>query len=242
MNKVFLSFLFVNLLRFQLKSQTVEPSSTIEKNKFQTELETGFLHLEENNSTLQSWAPGTLFRFGVSNLVELQLGFQLIHEKLLEYERPIVSEYTFQKPEIGLAVYLWEGTVLLPEATFMTRIGVSYDKPMSFSELESIFALNLSNQISGNLIFNYNIGITYTGRNFDSVCLISNLSYEPVSKFHFFIENVSDCNSQSDLSYSLAAGGGYSFSNSFILDLSAGKSLTDSTFFAGAILTWYNQF
>lgn len=240
MRKILLALLMVNL-SFHLKAQTVEPSSAINKNEFQTELQTGFLHLEDTNFTLQTWTPGTLFRLGISNLVELQLGFQLTHERYYEYKRPIVSEITFQQPVVGLAINLWKSAGFLPEAALMTRIGISYDKPISFSEMESILALNLSNELSENVMFNYNIGVTSTGTYFDSVFLISNLSFEPASKFHFFIENVLDHNRLGEISNSLSAGSGYSFSDSLIIDLSAGTNLTDPALFAGIILTWCNQ-
>ncbi|MGB7842061.1 MAG: hypothetical protein WBL21_04680 [Salinimicrobium sp.] len=241
MKPFFIHLLLPGLFSFQLHSQTVEPSSTVGRSQIQTELATSFSQLDVNGTTTQSWAPGTLFRYGVSNMVELQLNFQAIQEKLVEVDKPVFSEVSFQNPEVGLAIHLWEEKGIIPEASIMTRIGIPYERPFSPSGLEGILALNLSQAVYNNLVFNYNVGFLYIERFVESVFLVSNLSFEPVSKFHFFIENVVDKNRQGDLSGSLAAGGGYNFSESVILDLSAGNNLHDPGLFAGLILTWCYQ-
>lgn len=241
MKPFFLHLLLPGLFSFQLHSQTIEPSSTVGKSQIQTELATSFSQLVLHGSSTRSWAPGTLFRYGVSNLVEVQLSFQAIQEKLMEIDKPVFSEVIFQNPEVGLAIHLWEEKGIIPEASIMTRIGIPYERLFSPSGLEGILALNLSQALYNNLVFSYNVGFLYADRFVESVFLVSNFSFEPMSKFHFFIENGVDRNRQGDLSGSLAAGGGYDFSDSVILDLSAGNNLHDRGLFAGLILTWCYQ-
>lgn len=236
--------LFVFFLNLDLRGQTIEPASTINRNELQTEFESVFLNKLEKVSTTESWLiPGILFRYGLSEALELQVGFSGLYEKLYDLDGSTSSDYTFQKPEIGLAMQLWKEGSLVQEAELMVRIAFPYEQPVVADEFEGIISLNMGNQVAERFYFSCNIGMaSHDGEMFKSGIFIANLNYEAGSQTHFFLEDVNDFDWEGNLSNTLIAGGGYNLSDSFILDLSVGKSLSDPSIFAGAILTWGFEF
>ena len=86
-NYLTFTLLFISI---KLLGQTVEPAKGIEKNLFQIELETTYSEQSKNNETIRSFSiPSTLFRFGLTEKIELQLNTPIIKEELYENDHLI---------------------------------------------------------------------------------------------------------------------------------------------------------
>ena len=234
MDKYVCCFLFCIALKFNLMAQTVEPSATIDKSIFQIELESLYTIQKEGSVKMDSWSiPSTLFRYGLLNGFELQLNTPIIKEKLWENNHLIHSLNKFDDIQIGFSMNLWKEKKLIPEASILFRAIVPTDKKLNLNKIGEIVSLNFSNKISDKVSFNYNIGFAHETDNSKAGFYIGNINYEVTSKVHFFIENFGNL-----ISHNLNIGGGYNFSDNFMIDLSIAKGVNHNLFYAGGIITW----
>jgi hypothetical protein len=221
-----------------LFTQTIEPSTGIAKNNLQLEFETLYSVEKEALQKTTSWnIPNILIRYGLSENIELQLHTPFTKERCFEDNELIESIFKFDEIEIGLSLNLWEQKNLIPEAALMARI-ISSTNNLNLNNLGSIISLNFSNSISEKLCLNYNIGTTTNLNKTTTGFYIVNLSYEPSSKIHFFIENLSDFTFNKTESNCLGAGFGFNLKGNLAIDFSIDKSLKHNLIFTGAILTW----
>ncbi len=220
-------------------AQTTEPSTTIDKNILQIELESLYAVQKEGSKKMNSWSiPSTLFRYGLMNGFELQLNAPIIKEKLWENDHLIHSLNKFDDIQIGFSMNLWKENKLLPEASIMIRAILPTDKKFKFNKIGEIVSLNFSNKISNKISFNYNLGYAQETDYSKAGFYIVNISYELNSKLHFFIENFGDFNKKSLISHNLNIGGGYNFKHNFMIDLSIAKGVNHNLFYTGGIITW----
>lgn len=236
MGKCLVCYILCLTLKFNLIAQTAEPSATVDKNILQIELESLYTVQNEGSEKMKSWSiPNALFRFGIFNSVELHLNIPIVKEELWKNDHLVQSLNKFEDFQVGFSANLWKEKKLLPQASIMIRLILPTDKNY---KLGKIVSLNLSNKISGNLTFNYNIGHIQETDNALSCFYIVNLTYQTSSKFHFFLENFGDLHNESLMSHNLNLGGGYNITEKLILDISASKGLNTNMFYAGGILTW----
>lgn len=236
MGKCLVCYILCLTLKFNLIAQTAEPSATVDKNILQIELESLYTVQNEGSEKMKSWSiPNALFRFGIFNSVELHLNIPIVKEQLWKNDHLVQSLNKFEDFQVGFSANLWKEKKLLPQASIMIRLILPTDKNY---KLGKIVSLNLSNKISGNLTFNYNIGHIQETDNALSCFYIVNLTYQTSSKFHFFLENFGDLHNESLMSHNLNLGGGYNITEKLILDISASKGLNTNMFYAGGILTW----
>ena len=221
-----------------IQSQTAEPSAVINKNTLQIELESLYTVQKEKETSVKIKSlsiPNALFRFGILNSVELQLNIPMVKEQLWKNDHLVQSLNKFEDFQVGFSVNLWKEKNLLPQASLMARVILPTDKNY---RLGKIVSLNLSNNISKNLSFNYNLGHVQDTDNVLSCFYILNLTYQTTSKLHFFLENFGDLHNETFMAHNLNIGGGYNISDNIIIDLSASKGLNTDIFYVGGILTW----
>ncbi len=220
-------------------AQTAEPSATVDKNILQIELESLYIIQKDGSEKLNSWSiPSALFRYGLLNGFELQLNIPIVKEKLWEGDHLIHSINKFDDIQIGFSINLWKEKKLLPETSVMIRAILPTDKKFKLEKFGKIVSLNLSNKISRNLSLNYNVGHVIETNNTSSCFYIVNLTYQTTSKLHLFVENFGDFHNKSLMSHNLNIGGGYSFNDKLILDISVANGLNQNLFYVGGILTW----
>lgn len=236
MVKIIYALLIFFAIQHDIQSQTVEPSAAVNKNVLQIELESLYTIQKEASEKMKSWSiPNALFRFGIFNSVELQLNIPIVKEQLWNNDHLVQSLNKFEDFQVGFSLNLWKEENWLPEASLMVRAILPTDKNYN---LGKIVSLNLSNKISRNLTFNYNIGHVQETDNALSCFYIVNLTYQTTSKFHFFLENFGDLHNEALMPHNLNIGGGYHINDKLILDISASKGLNTNIFYVGGILTW----
>ncbi len=240
MNRIYIvSLLFIALISHRkLYAQAVEPSFTVSKGIFQIEMEGQFATEKENKMEVTSWlVPNTLFRYGISDNVELQFNIPVLGERL-EYENQNIHVlHRIDDLQIGTAINLWKENNLLPEAALMIRVLLP-SEDISFKKIGEIVALNFSNTLSNKWILNYNLGYIHEVNQTHSGYYIVNLYYEPNDRWHFYLENTGEFK-QNERVYQLAnTGFGINITQNFTADFSIGKGINENTFYTGLILTW----
>ena len=239
MNKFNLLHLVLLSLNVNIIAQTVESSASISKNILQIELESLYTVQKEDLEKIESWSiPSALFRFGLLNGLELQLNTPIIKEQLWENDHLVHSLNKFDDIQVGASINLWKENKLLPQASLMVRAILPTDSKFEFKNTGEIMSLNLSNTLTKNISFNYNLGYAKETDGQSAGFYIANISFAATSKIHFFAENFGDFNHQKLISHNLNIGGGYNFSDYLSLDISIANGLNHNMFYAGGIITW----
>ena len=211
----------------------------VDKYILQIEMEGQYAIQKEDITKQVSWCiPSILFRYGLSNSLELQLNAPIIKEDLYENDHLIHSLNKFDYLQIGASLNLWKQKKVLPEAAIMARIILPLENDLSYNSLGKIISLNLSNTLNERLSFNYNIGYVSETDSSNSGYYIANLSYELNSKTHFFIENFADFDNEMVISQNLNVGGGFAINENMGLDFSVANGLNHSLFYTSMLFTW----
>ena len=235
--KSLLITLTLTLVCFSSFAQTSEPSSGIEKNNLQIELESLFTRQREASELIKTWSiPSVLIRYGLFNGVELQFNTPVVKEKLYENDHLIHSLHKFDDSQIGLSIDLWKQHKFLPEAAIMTRLILPTKLDLRKEHFGKVVSLNLSHQINDKLSFTYNIGCVNETSNVSSGFYIYNINYDLNEKFHLFIEEFADFGSHQTAFHNMNFGFGFAINDKLGLDLSTAKGINHDMFYVGGIL------
>jgi len=205
----------------------------------QIEMEAQYAVQEEDMQKIIDWSlPSMLFRYGLSNNVELQLNAPLVLEKLYEYDHLVRNSNRFSNIQLGTSLNLWKQKNILPETAFMARVILPINKNENSNKIGEILALNFSNAFLQNFALNYNIGYVHETDGSNAGYYILNLTYNLNQNVHFFIENFSDFKGNSSFSQNLIVGGGGSINANLCLDFSVANGLNHNFFYSSLRLTW----
>ena len=230
---------FVLVQGAHIMCQTVEPSTGIDDEFLQIELESIYSIQKEGTEKNTAWSiPSLLVRYGLTSSIELQVNVPVVKEQLYNDDHLIHELYKFDEMQLGLSVNLWEQKQLVPEAALMYRIIIPANIQFNINNLGHILSLNLSHQIGSKFSFTNNIGFVDELNNKTTGFYISNLSYELNTKVHFFVENFGDFNSSNFISTNINIGGGYNINTDLSIDLSMARGINHDLFYVGGILTW----
>lgn len=231
---IFLIFFSINL-----SAQTAEASSTVNKNILQIELESVYTRQKENDEIMKSWSiPSALFRFGLTNNIELQLNTPIIKEELWERDHLIHSLNKFDDIQLGISFNLWKQQNFIPEASLMVRAILPTDSKFKIDKIGSVTSINLSNSLTEKLVLTYNLGYAIETDNSKSAFYIVNLNFDASNKLHFFMESFGDFANKDFASKNILAGLGYNFNDQFTFDLSVANGINHNLFYVGGILTY----
>jgi len=238
-NYLTFTLLFISI---KLLGQTVEPAKGLEKNLFQIELETTYSEQSENNETIRSFSiPSTLFRFGLTGKMELQLNTPIIKEELYENDHLIHSLNKFDNIQFGFSYNLFNEKNILPQTALMIRAIVPTENTC-WSDMGYVLALNFSNTLSSKISLNYNLGIAKECRTNPTGYYIFNLSYDVNSDFHCFIENFGDYTLSELISQNLNVGFGFNLKDNITLDFSYQNGLNHDLNSVGFIFAYNFSF
>ena len=239
MNKIIYAIFVLFAIQQNILSQTVEPSSTINKDILQIEIESAYSIQKVSTEKTTSWSiPNSLFRYGLLNGLELQMNIPVIKEQFWENNHLTQSLNKLDDLQVGFSVNLWKEKKLLPEASIMVRAILPTYNKFVLDNTGKIISINFANKISEKLMFNYNIGHVEKTDNSSSCFYIANISYLMTSKLHFYIENFGDLHNKKIMSHNLNIGGGYNFTDKLILDISVTNGINQNFFYAGGRITW----
>jgi len=235
-NTLLLLIIFFNLTS---QSQTVEPSSSVDKFTLQIELESLYTIQKEGSEEMKSWSiPSALLRYGLTNTIELQFNAPLIKENLYEDDHLVHSLHKFDDMQVGFAVNLWEQQKILPEVSLMLRAIVPIENGIKLNEIGKVISLNLSNKLTNKLTLNYNLGMVKEFESSTTGFYVTNLCYAYSSNIRFFVENFGDFSKHYKATHNLNLGGGYSFTENLCLGFSIANGINHNLFYVGGILNW----
>ena len=223
------------LYTISLSAQTVEPSRGMERSRLQLEFESLFLIEKEGAEKVNSWSiPSVLMRYGLSDMIELQLNVPFLKENTFEGDNMLSSRTFLDNVQVGVSVNLWNEKGLLPEAGLMARALIPiYD--YQIENIGSLLALNFSNTLTDQLSLNYNLG-WIRDQSGDSGYYIANMSWDISSTVHTFIEFFGSTYNNLNINHNINSGIGFNLGDSFCLDLSVASGLNhDMTFFGGVL-------
>ena len=230
---------FLFFITLTISSQTVEPSSAVNKYNLQIELESLYTIQKESSETMKSWSiPSVLFRYGLFNGVELQLNTPIIKEKLYENDHLIHSLHKFDDMQLGFSIDLWKQQNILPEVSLMLRAILPISLNLKKEYVGKVVSLNLSNSLNEELSFNYNIGYVNETNNNSTCFYIANFNYDLNSKLHVFIEEFADFSNTQKAFHNINTGLGYVFNDRFSLDLSIAKGINHNMFYVGGVFAY----
>lgn len=220
-------------------AQTVEASSTVEKNILQIELESLHATAENGDEKITSWSiPNTLFRYGISNNLELQLNIPFTREETYVQNTLQRSMHKFESLQIGLSVNLWKPKKIIPEASIMFRTFAPMAYGFQPENLGHMASLNFKNDLTQELSLNYNVGYILEPEENTHYFYIANLSYQPNERIHFFIENFAEMTPREFIESNMNFGGGYNIKDNLCIDLSYAKGLNYKMECFCAMLCW----
>lgn len=214
-----------------------ESSSTIPKKSLQ--IESGMLmkYVEEGEISIREIAvPGTLFRYGISDGVEIRVVSQYINIREENSEREISG---IADLEIGAKIQLLrkEGgkTEMVLLSHFILPTGT---KQVSFGKLGTINKLCLSHELSDALGLGYNLGYSYFGVDNGFFTYSMALAIGITDKAGIYIEPYGELGLLDQYFSNINAGLTYLIKDNFQLDFSFGTGLNHSMNFLSAGFSW----
>jgi len=112
----------------------------------QIEMEAQYVVQEEDMHKIVDWSLSSmLFRYGLSNNIELQLNAPLIIEQMYEYDHLVRNSNRFSNIQFGASLNLWKQRNILPETALMSRVILPINKNENPNKIGEILALNFSN-------------------------------------------------------------------------------------------------
>jgi len=227
------------LISFLLNSQTIEPSIGVSKNTLQLELESLYTTQKLETQKINTYTtPNLLFRYGLSNAIELQLNIPFVKEELCKNKEVISSSHYIDDVQLGFSVNLWNEKKFISEASIMVRGIIPANNGLKFNGFGNVTSLNLSKKLPYNFLVSFNIGYITDFKNDHSGLYISNLNYDVNPKINLFIETQSAFDYKGGSSHNIATGIGYGIRNNLKIDLSIAKGINHSLFYTGGVLTW----
>jgi hypothetical protein len=214
-----------------------ESSSTVPKKSLQ--IESGMLlkFAEEGDLSLREFAiPSTLFRYGITDGIELRVFNQYmnIKEKNTSNEISGISDL-----EIGAKVQLFKKESSKTEIAFLSHLLLpTGTKEVSFEKVGTINKLSISHELSDHLGLGYNVGYNYLG--FDdgfftySVALGVGIS----EKAGMYVEAYGNIGLLDEHLSNMDAGVTYLVKDNFQLDFSFGTGINYTMNYLSAGFSW----
>lgn len=228
----YLFIVFLLLFQIHLTGQTIitdrpdqtESSSTIEKGSLQ--IESGLLlgFTESDLTTYQQLlAPTTLFRYGLTDGIELRVlnQFESIKNQIRDQKVNGVSDL-----EIGTKVQLLKKEDVNTEVAFLSHLILpTGSKLLSNDKFGTINKLSISHSINDNIGLGYNVGYNYFGRGKGNLTYSVALGIGVTEKASIYIEPFGDLVEFQDHEASFDAGVTYLLQDNFQLDFSFGTGI-----------------
>jgi hypothetical protein len=198
------------------------------KKYFQAEFGFGKENYKEANYNISH--PSFLFKYGLSNRVELRLegGFQSTYIHLIP--NPNYTTY-FEPVELGARVSLFEEKGLRPKTAFLFHLGLPftashYDKNQS---LFPSFRFSFQNSLSDHIALGYNFGAAWNGYDNSPVWLYTFApGFDIGKRWYAYGEIFGFFKSGLSAEHLVDAGIAYHTSDNTRIDFSAGTGIINS--------------
>jgi len=214
-----------------------ESSSTIPKKSLQIESGVLVKFAEEGDISLREIGiPTTLFRYGLSNVIEIRVANQYINIKEKNSSNEIAG---ITDLEIGAKIQLFKKESINTEIAFLSHVILpTGTKEVSFEKVGTINKLSISHELTDNIGLGYNLGYNYFGyqNGFLTYSLVLGISVtervgmylEPYGSIGIFDEHLSN----------IDAGITYLVKDNFQLDFSFGTGINYTMNYLSAGFSW----
>ena len=214
----------------QIKAQIVtdrpdqtESSSTVGKGNLQIEagLLIGFAG-EDENAVRQILAPTTLFRYGITEGIELRLLSQLESIKIQDQVAQGISDI-----EVGAKIQLFQKEESRFEVAFLSHLLVpTGSENLSLERFGTINKLAVSQEINETLGLGYNLGYNYFGRGSGMLTYSAVLGVGVNDKVAIYVEPYGELVDMEEFVLNFDTGLTYLVKDKLQLDFSFGTGLT----------------
>ena len=127
--KIFAITLFLTAFCAKVNSQTIIYSNIVKKDIFQIELASFQTIQKDDLEKTTSWSlPSALFRYGLSERVELQLVTPFNNQSSYYNDKLISSNFHIKKMQLGVVVNLFKRNKIIPETSFTYRSVVPFNE------------------------------------------------------------------------------------------------------------------
>jgi hypothetical protein len=226
-------FIFTSILVLsigQIKAQIVtdrpdqtEGSSTVGKGNLQ--IEAGLLIRfagEDENAARQILAPTTLFRYGISEGIEIRLLSQLESIKIQDQVAQGISDI-----EVGAKIQLFQKEESRFEVAFLSHLLVpTGSENLSLESFGTINKLAVSQEINETLGLGYNLGYNYFGRGSGMLTYSAVLGVGVNDKVAIYVEPYGELVDMEEFVLNFDTGLTYLVKDNVQLDFSFGTGLT----------------
>lgn len=238
MRKLTLFFLIIsNMISLKSHGQTVTYSNKVEKDIFQIELYSDQTTQYQNLEKSVYWSlPSVLFRYGLSDKIELQLVTPFTLEQVYNSNNTLTSHY-MNMMQVGVLVNLLKQNNSLPEISFTYRSIIPFEEN-TIEKTSHILSLNLSNKMFKRFNLNYNFKYKILPKSNDVKQVIVNLGYNISNKLQLFAESSAELMSKKMISNFIIGGLSYTLMENLYLNIYYGNCLKQNTSLVGGILTW----
>lgn len=192
------------------------------QNFLQIENGFNFEHIDANQRAL--YLPSTLWKFGLNEKFE----FRLITE-FLSLKKNGISTSGLMPITLGFKTALFEEKGILPKTSFSGYIGTSKlgSKIFQSQYLVPSFKFLMQHTLSKNVSLAYNLGAEWNGKNAQQTYLYTlNTGISLSSKLACYAEIYGSLPAKDSPTHACDGGFTYSISENFIIDLSAGVTLS----------------
>lgn len=214
-----------------------ESSSTIPKGSLQ--IESGILlrFAENDNISLREFSgPSTLFRYGLTEGIEIRVVNQFISIKNKETSREISG---IADLEIGAKVQLFQKKGVNTEIAFLSHLILpTGSKEVSFEKVGTINKLSVSHEINDRIGLGYNLGYSYFGieNGFLTYSLV--LGIEITDKVGIYLEPYGEIGIFKENLMNFDSGITYLLKENFQLDFSFGTGINYTMNYISMGFSW----
>jgi len=201
-----------------------ESSSTIEKGSLQ--IETGILlgfTDDDFSSERQLLAPTTLFRYGITNGIELRVLSQF---ESLKDQNSIQKVSGISDLEIGTKIQLFKKADVNTEIAFLSHVILpTGSKMLSNDKFGTINKFSVSHELSDVIGLGYNVGYDYFGEGKGDLTYSVSLGISVTDTFGIYIEPYGSLNDFDTYESNFDAGITYLVKDNCQLDFSLGTGI-----------------
>lgn len=214
-----------------------ESSSTIPKGSLQIEsgLLLGFSD-NELNSERQFIGPSSLFRYGMTNTLEIRIvnQFESIKNKSNNQEFSGISDL-----EIGVKIQLFQSEGVNSEVAFLSHLVLpTGSDDLTNNELGTINKLAFSHELNKRLGLGYNFGYNYFGTGIGDLTYSLVLGFKINEKAGVYLEPYGELIDFREHLANFDSGFTYSLKDNFQLDFSFGTGINYTMNYISAGFSW----
>lgn len=200
-----------------------ETPAIVPRGMFQ--VESGFTYQKNDGNSSTFNLPSTLWKYGVSDKLELRLITEFVHEKIQDE-----NTNGFTPLFVGFKLKLFDETGIIPKTAIIAHIGLpkmaSSDYKTDYVMPE--FRFTMQHSLAEKLNCGYNFGMEWDGFSTKPILVYTlTTGYSLSQKLGFYIETFGFLSKNTKSNQNLDGGITYLVNNNIMIDVSSGIGITE---------------